>query len=276
MKCAHPYALGVEKFRCGKCLPCLSARRTLWTSRLMLESTQHQVSCFVTLTYDNVNLPVDGSVDVRHLQLFLKRVRERVWPCLIRFFGVGEYGDLSGRPHYHVVLFGTDDAVAIGASWNLGFVHVGTLTDASASYICKYTTKGMTRGSDPRLKGKRPEFSRMSLRPGIGAGATQSIADAVTTKGGAVYVARTGDVPGALRQGKGSLQLGRYLRRRVREQSGLDAAESVEARALRLLKEQARLLQPGEREKDEGRRIQSERKAIALNQISRSKKGIGI
>lgn len=62
----------------------------------------------------------------------------------------------------------------------------------------------------------------MSLRPGIGAGAMLALADALNTPTGAASVALHGDVPTQLRHEGKSLPLGRYLRRKVREEMGFD------------------------------------------------------
>lgn len=230
MLCAAPFRQGVAEFGCGKCSACLMKRRRLWTARLMLESQLHESSLFVTLTYDKEHLPCGMSVSIRDAQLFLKRLRDRVSPVRVRYFIVGEYGDVSQRPHYHAVLFGAVTPDQVRESWKMGFTHVGLLTAASASYVVSYTTKRMTVAADVRLGGRCPEFARMSLRPGLGAGAMEVIADALFTRGGASAVAVLGDVPSAFRA-EGKLQpLGRYLKNRLRVLLGMDEGMPAEAR----------------------------------------------
>lgn len=218
---------------CGQCLPCRINRRRLWTSRLMLESYLHQASVFLTLTYRNECLPVDGSVDVREVQLFLKRLRERLGDVKIRFFAIGEYGDRYLRPHYHLLVFGVGASNHVNAhyvgrkrnycagcvfcsSWSRGEVHVGTVTENSVMYCTGYITKGMTRDGDLRLKGRRPEFCRMSLRPGIGAGAVTELAR-VLQGAASKKVYETGDVPHEIRMLGKKWPLGRYVRQLLRE-----------------------------------------------------------
>jgi len=214
--------------------------------RILLESLQHTENSFVTLTYAPEKEPFAG-VEPRALQLWLKRVRKELAPVRCRYFGVGEYGDASGRPHYHVAMFGLPtcsvggtlyarDGVAsrccsicdlVGRSWALGRIHVGTLTADSAGYIAGYVTKKMTRADDVRLCGRNPEFARMSLRPGIGGDATWELADAhLQWCGDAV------DVATALRHGARILPLGRYLTQRLRAQTGrpVNAPEEVIAK----------------------------------------------
>ena len=44
-------------FGCGQCLPCRVNKRRLWTNRIMLESMCHDDNAFVTLTYNDDNIP---------------------------------------------------------------------------------------------------------------------------------------------------------------------------------------------------------------------------
>lgn len=190
----------------------------------MLENTQHEFSCFVTLTYSNDHLPAGGTLVPRDAQLFLKRLRKKLGERKIRFYLVGEYGEQTFRPHYHAALFGvsTLDKHVVSACWPHGSIHVGDLNDASAAYMGGYITKKMTKVDDERLEGRHPEFARMSLRPGIGATAVQTMADVLTTKNGSLIVARTGDVPNEINYGeRKTLPIGRYLKAKLRGSLGL-------------------------------------------------------
>lgn len=200
----------------------------------MLESLTHSDNAFATLTYAEDQLPAGGSLMPRHLQLFLKRLRNEVYPSKIRYFGCGEYGDKSERPHYHLALFGVPHcrhgrsryihargirrsccAVCdmVMRSWGRGLVDLGSLTAESAAYISGYVTKKMTSKDDARLNGRHPEFARMSLRPGIGFNAMTEVAAAIVSL-------NLNDVPSSLRHGTRLMPLGRYLRRKLRERIG--------------------------------------------------------
>jgi len=201
----------------------------------MLENLCHQASAFVTLTYSDEFLPrlgdkPDGLPVLRpkDLQDWLKRFRERIAPDRIRFYAVGEYGSQSDRPHYHIMVFGYPCLASdIQATWQKGLVHVGTVTADSAGYIAGYTVKKMTSKDDPRLKGRPPEFCRMSLRPGIGAAAMHDFASELMRYNLDETLI---DVPTSLKHGKRSLPLGRYLRSKLRLMVGKDGKVPVEAR----------------------------------------------
>jgi len=186
----------------------------------MLEATRHAENSFVTLTYAPEHLPESGSLVPKDLQDFLKRLRFNLSPDKIRYYAVGEYGDETFRPHYHLALFGCGSSRAdtITASWGLGIVDVGSLTLQSAQYIAGYVTKKMTSADDPRLDGRYPEFARMSLRPGIGAEAMADVAESFWDPLGQEYIYRTGDVPMSISHGKKTLPLGRYLRQKLRDE----------------------------------------------------------
>lgn len=179
----HP-PLGRENLQlpCGKCLGCRSARATAWAQRCEHEARSHRASIFATLTYSDLHLPVGGSLDPGAFSRFLKRLRKRVQP--FRYFACGEYGETTGRPHYHAVLFGVEleqrsrvgaelfESPVLSAAWGLGDVRFGDFRPAAANYIAKYQLKQVGDGSsfDPETGVERiAPFLRMSRRPGIGA-----------------------------------------------------------------------------------------------------------
>lgn len=223
MICRKPFFLGgAVPVGCGQCLPCRINTRRVWAARQLLESFGHESNSFVTLTYNEKSLPKDGSLDPEALQLFLKRLRKRLSPVRIRFLGVGEYGDRSGRPHYHLSVFGAGREIegAVNKAWDQGHIMVAEFNWETAQYVCGYVIKKMTDKSDPRLEGRYPEFKRQSNRPGIGAMAMEVVRDAVLTDQGLEEYEKVGDVPMKLKMGKRSLPLGRYLRNRLRKEVG--------------------------------------------------------
>lgn len=237
MICRNPFVSSAGRaFGCGQCMPCRLNRRRVWSHRIMLEASESECNAFATLTYRDDRIPDGGSLEPRHLQGFLKRLRASVSPSTFRFFAVGEYGDVSERPHYHAALFGFPSC-AYGQSrysrsiidcchwcdlvrdrWGKGHVYLGTLEAHSAQYLAGYVTKKMTAKTDVRLNGRYPEFGRMSLRPGVGAGVMDEMASALLAPGVRVLP----DVPKALRHGSKELPLGRYLTKRLRARVGQD------------------------------------------------------
>lgn len=174
---------------CGQCTSCRVNAQRAWSARILLEAMSWPHSLFVTLTYSDDHVPVlaDGQLTLYpdDLTKFWKRLRKRLGASRLRYFGCGEYGEESWRPHYHAVLFGLSalDCRKVGkhmvhpdvqAAWGHGYTSAGELTPQRAAYVAQYVTKKLTRFDDERvqkkLKGRWPEFARASRRPGIGCG----------------------------------------------------------------------------------------------------------
>jgi hypothetical protein len=222
MLCKKPFERGGVLSPCGQCMHCRFNLRRMWTHRLILESMKHETNSFLTLTYDNEHCPADGGLRPEHTRDWLKRFRSAIAPAKVRYYLVGEYGDETWRPHYHAALFGVgrESEEIMQSTWGKGNVFLGDLTLHSAQYIVGYVVKKMNKPDDPRLDGLPPEFARMSLKPGIGASAMADVGRELTSKHGADLIAELGDVPNSLmREGK-NLPLGRYLRSKLREESG--------------------------------------------------------
>lgn len=222
MKCLKPfnrhYGDRISQWPCySKCLPCLINRARIWTHRLLLESCFHENSSFITLTYNDSNLPSDGLLRPEHTQLFLKKLRNRIYPQKIRYYLVGEYGDKTLRPHYHAIIYGLNQYIAGGSdclmvngkegiireTWTLGGSVIGDVNINSISYVAGYVTKKL---KEKKLDG---EFQRMSLRPGLGAGISESVGFQLSN-----FRDKT-VLPSTLRTNGSLLPLGRYLRGKI-------------------------------------------------------------
>lgn len=251
MLCRNPYVKAGAAFPCGHCEPCLYNRKRMWKHRIMLESLCHKENVFATLTYRDECLPKHEGIpvlDKKHLQDWLKRLRLRIEPVRIRFYAVGEYGDVTNRPHYHCIVFGLptcargrtlrrlpskeplwseccDNCRLFGDTWLHGNVDLGTVASDSAAYVAGYTLKHMTHVDDIRLNGRPPEFCRMSLRPGIGADAMWDVASDLMKYG---FDESLIDVPTELAHGRSKLPLGRYLRSKLRVAIGRDGGTPEE------------------------------------------------
>lgn len=163
---------------CGGCLGCRMDRARSWAIRCSLELQNHAKACWVTLTYSDENLPAYRSVRRDHLSGYLKRLRARIAPEKVRFFGCGEYGERGGRPHYHAILYGLErDESHITKAWQFGHVGLHALTPQAIRYVAGYCAKkegwhGLFQEALDKetgeLYGREAPFILMSRNPGIG------------------------------------------------------------------------------------------------------------
>jgi hypothetical protein len=203
---------------CGQCIGCRLDRSRQWAIRCHHEASLHEKNCFITLTYAPEHVPSVSVIHSRktyqylvkkHFQDFMKRLRKK-YGSGIRYFHCGEYGDKNARPHYHACLFNFDfpdkvlwkrtsvsglyTSTSLGRLWPYGFSTIGDVTFESAAYVARYITKKITgRDSlnhyndfDPTTgeiyADRIPEYTTMSLKPGIGAGWLQKFQSDVYPK----------------------------------------------------------------------------------------------
>lgn len=188
---------------CGHCIGCQEIRQREWALRCLHEAQMNKPNCFITLTYDDEHVPL--GLQHQDWQVFIRAVRKQrerkqlnvatqrmktVRPP-IRYFMAGEYGSENLRPHFHALIFGTEfkETYQIGKNrysskelekiWNKGYVNVGEINYTTAMYAAKYACKKITgdmaeywyRRTDPRTGETvhvRPEYAKMSLKPGLG------------------------------------------------------------------------------------------------------------
>lgn len=208
---------------CGKCFGCRKERAALWTLRIMHEASLHDENGFLTLTYDDENLPygVVPTLCKRDLQLLHKRARKS---ASYRYFGVGEYGGNTARPHYHLCTFGwlpkrtaqvtarTWQSDELDALWKLGNCTVGEVTSASAAYVAGYVTKKLACQEDYVRDGRAPVFACMSN--GIGKGWFEKYHSDLD-KGYIVFNGRKTRIPRYYREKKGVMDADWYLLARL-------------------------------------------------------------
>ena len=185
MKCTRPVLercktgpIEIVERPCGVCPSCRATKAQNWTYRLYCESKLHKKAVFITLTYDEEHVKKLQkspfglySLNKKDMQIFMKSLR-KISVDKLRFFGVGEYGEHTHRPHMHLIVFGLceDDELLIRRAWSKGFVKVGSVTPSSIAYVARYCTKKLL---DEHIDydGLLPEFNLQSNRPGIGFGA---------------------------------------------------------------------------------------------------------
>lgn len=243
--CKRPFG----DYGCGQCMPCRLNFRRKKVIRVLLEQTQHEMSSFLTLTYDpaHAHRNSDGLFVLVYsdLQKFWKRMRDHGYKP--RYMAVGEYGhdgdgfiDASGEqwnPHFHAALFGIacegkiyrpdsgprcfcSTCEDIREIWGKGNITLDELNETTANYIAGYVMKKLTAPDDFRLSGRPPERPFYSLKPGLGSDAMMVMASALEP-----YRQRAladGDVPYEIVYGGKKVPLDRYLRVLLRREWGLE------------------------------------------------------
>lgn len=172
---------------CGQCIGCRLRRSREWAIRCMHEKASHKNAEFLTLTYNEDNLPSDYSLSVDHFQRFLKRLRKNYGR--FKYYYCGEYGPRTGRPHYHALIYGltfpdkvyhkSNDrgeplytSARLDKTWSYGHCVLGDVTFESAAYVASYVVDKITGpraaehyvyvDPDGRIHARLPEYSDMS------------------------------------------------------------------------------------------------------------------
>lgn len=187
MTCTSPISIKrkdglVREFPCGRCLACRIAKAGEWAARCIQEAHYWKYSTFVTLTYDEENLPAGRTLKKSDLQLFWKKLRKSLGERKIRYLACGEYGEEKRRPHYHAIIFGMKpckcralpdqsckdkDRMLIFKAWGKGGVPIcGTMTYKSARYVVSYILKALYMRSNLDLELVKP-FLVMSRGIGL-------------------------------------------------------------------------------------------------------------
>jgi len=165
-----PKGSHIIQIKCGKCKGCKLAYASQYTVRLMHELHTFPDAMFLTLTYDEENLPTNGSLIKKDLSLFMERLRHHfegireikmpdgLLKKPIRAYSVGEYGDINGRPHYHSIMFNFwfPDALQskqnkqgdwlytsalLDKIWGKGLANFSRVTAETCGYVARYTQK---------------------------------------------------------------------------------------------------------------------------------------
>lgn len=180
---------------CGQCVGCRLDRSLQWAVRCMHEKQLHTSSAFVTLTYDEDNLPEGGTLVMEDHQKFMKRLRHHMGKG-IRFYMCGEYGETTKRPHYHYLFFNRDfsdkkfyklakagerlyTSEWLRELWPHGHNVIGDVSLESCAYVARYivdkingepaTNHYRVVTADGVIVDRRPEFTAGSRKPGLAA-----------------------------------------------------------------------------------------------------------
>lgn len=164
---------------CGECYACLMDQAAELSTRAVLEGQFWHHSYFVTLTYSDRCLPIskftgEAVLIKEEFDRFAKRLR-KIINC--RILGCGEYGDITGRPHFHAVIYTNDDmklsqfsvnvyhSKVIEDTWPFGMSEVSIADAGCMSYVCGYVLKKCKQvaNDDPHAP-----FRYLPRRPGLG------------------------------------------------------------------------------------------------------------
>lgn len=163
---------------CGKCLICRHNKSAEWGVRLSHELQSWEKASFLTLTYNQEEVPISDfgieTLKKSDITKFIKRLRKKLSPKKIKYFAVGEYGTRTERPHYHILIFGwkpkreklekigqyykTQDIEKI---WGKGNVIVGSVEADSIYYVAGYMIKE-NYITDMQLVAKEEQFANAS------------------------------------------------------------------------------------------------------------------
>lgn len=194
---------------CGHCPGCKIANAASWANRMEMELPYHENAWFLTITYNNENVPyratwdtLTGEVITENLSLcyedmqkFWKRLRRYIeyhekGTGKLMYFQAGEYGSQTHRPHYHAIVYDLPikqedlkiykkergftyyNCEWLEKIWGMGHVILAPAEWRSMAYTARYTTKKIY-GKDGKKfyeeLGIMPEQCNMSKKPAIGA-----------------------------------------------------------------------------------------------------------
>lgn len=220
MHCFHPITVRGPDYSgpvpCGKCFACQSNRRRDWHMRIKYEMLHSLQSYTVTLTYDDQHIPakeyfVDYDpvqypdrhgfwyhpLDIDHVQRFFKRLRKDGYK--FRYFGVGEYGGKTARPHYHIIFFFnefvdiTRFTKEVHKHWLYGIqITIDKTNDDCIGYTLKYCLKmyNVFQPSPKLFCSKRPFIGNGYLQPDTVSYLRSHPGDVVPTISGTMRIPR--------------------------------------------------------------------------------------
>lgn len=179
---------------CGHCFACLYSKRREWSTRLSIFHKQYtknilnadKTALFLTLTYNDNNLHFIkvGEEEIAILHRpdyvnFLKRLRinlQRKYQGISKlyYYGCGEYGSTSLRPHYHFLLWGIPEPEVknigpniftsrlISSTWHNGFVTINSIEEGSINYVSGYVQKKLLNNISDKVPREYRPFNTCS------------------------------------------------------------------------------------------------------------------
>ncbi len=193
---AHKDTETLMQVPCGKCPDCRKKRAMEWCHRLTEEYKNSHNGIFLTLTYNDENIPWTAdrqTLDKQDGVNFMKNLRRQIdyiykaskqpnfkkygkhteeyqnaYNALkgskLKYFFIGEYGTKTHRPHYHAIMFNVPLPIQekINKIWGKGQIKIGNVTSKSIRYVANYV---MATKQDPN--DRQPEYSTQSKGIGL-------------------------------------------------------------------------------------------------------------
>lgn len=129
---------------CGQCLQCRINDTRAWyvRSRFEIKKPERPFQYFLTLTYNDENLPEDGFCSKVELKKFLNNLNTS-FGLSMRYYACADYGSINNRAHYHAILLSTKKLTQnqVERIWKKGFVYLKPLADHNLRYVLRYTVK---------------------------------------------------------------------------------------------------------------------------------------
>lgn len=139
---------------CGQCESCRKNKAKEWAIRCSCEAKMHPFNYFLTLTFDDDHIQYACKEDSNK---FLDNLSGHDHINKFKFFGCAEYGELTHRYHFHLVLFcdfelDLYDATRINGYyyyhskkidklWTKGLYNIAPFEHNCARYVAKYSSK---------------------------------------------------------------------------------------------------------------------------------------
>lgn len=170
-----------EIIPCGKCIGCRLENSRQWANRGFLEGQLWENNWFVTLTYDDENIPKleyietskgytftedenwGGTLEPKDIHTFMNTLRQimkrEYGETGIRYMLCGEYGGTTERPHYHIIFFNLNLPLetffeprvinkeiyfrnkVIERAWDKGISNISEASWNNIAYTARYITK---------------------------------------------------------------------------------------------------------------------------------------
>lgn len=129
---------------CGQCVACRINNTRAWyvRSRFELKKLERPFQYFLTLTYNDENLPEDKLCHKEDLKKFLNNLNTS-FGLKLRYYACSDYGSINNRAHYHAILLSTKKITSsqVERIWKKGFVLLKELNDNNLRYTLRYTLK---------------------------------------------------------------------------------------------------------------------------------------